>query len=947
MKPTDAILCPECGKPVPPASQHQVCPACLLRQALASGTLVDGAPATAAPPPSPEEIARKFPQFEVTECLGRGGMGVVYKARQKSLDRWVAIKILPPERVGDGKFAERFAREAAILAKLSHPNIVTIHDFGETGGWFYIVMEYVDGVNLRDLLREGKLDPRQALAIVPPICEALQYAHDKGIVHRDIKPENLLLDRDGRIKIADFGIAGLIGVGGDGIGTPPYMAPEQAGAAAQIDHRADIYALGVVLYEMLTGERPAKELVAPSQKVQIDVRLDEMVLRALEQNPELRYQTAGEFKTVVETLAGGELAKPTLADAGAQPPSINRAERELRRGGIVLVGRRNGQRVIVWPGVIHTLFVILGILSVIGCLVSLVRPLDPLLLIVIVMFPILVTAGGVVLGLKTPPERLVAMDDSHTGGEINPSHGGQSLPHGMVRRWWWVLLVMIPLGMLLGLGVGGIWSYVAPRQFEVRTTLKYQSAAATAERTVGPLSGWNLSAGLESDETLTRLEHQLDLGKRWMRSDEEVRRMLRKIITAEPISGTTLVAIKVRSTDLQECIEIARALPEAYLAPEGSSVVVVDAEALPARVAPNVPLILAISTTAGIPFGLLLALPLMALLQRVFPERKTAADLPAAPPPLPVADLALSPAGLTPAGDDPSRVPRQRPSVVPYLVLHAVLLAGVAAVYLGVVPRYATLFREFGAQLPVITRLVISLPLNGVILAVPVLLAVDLGCCFLMRQLGGRRGLFWWTLGVVSGLALVAVVAIASITIPLRKVVEVLGSDTATRSAAPSAPPPLAAVPDGPSELVAVEDLALHMIVAIREKDDAKLKSLATVRIMGWPDALPVFAVELREHVRQATGSDRFDLRVSGSRVSGDLAVVKCTGPATLNGMCLVLNFIKTPAGWRNHSLRNSSDQTPLAEHIANLQAAILKAKQPGPPAPPPAAEKDPGSVEP
>ena len=161
-------------------------------------------------PPSPEEIADKFPQFEITECLGRGGMGVVYKVRQKSLDRWVAIKILPPERIAEGRFAERFTREAATLAKLSHPNIVTIHDFGETGGLFYIVMEYVDGANLRDLLREGKLDPKQALAIVPPICEALQYAHDKGIVHRDIKPENLLLDRDGRIKIADFGIAKLI-----------------------------------------------------------------------------------------------------------------------------------------------------------------------------------------------------------------------------------------------------------------------------------------------------------------------------------------------------------------------------------------------------------------------------------------------------------------------------------------------------------------------------------------------------------------------------------------------------------------------------------------------------------------------------------------------------------------------------------------------------------------
>jgi tetratricopeptide (TPR) repeat protein/predicted Ser/Thr protein kinase len=296
-------LCPECGKPVPAESPHQLCPACLMAQALASRTLVDGDDADAVPPPlSPEEIAEKFPQFEITECLGRGGMGSVYKARQKSLNRWVAIKILAPEREGRERFAERFAREAQTLARLSHPHIVTIHDFGQTDGLFYLVMEYVDGVNLRELLRDGKIEPAQALTIVPPICDALQYAHDKGVVHRDIKPENLLLDRDGRVKIADFGIASLIGAENESVGTPAYMAPEQADAKREVDHRADIYALGVVLYEMLTGERPAKEVIEPSRKVQIDVRLDEIVLRALDQKPERRYQTAGEFRTVLATV---------------------------------------------------------------------------------------------------------------------------------------------------------------------------------------------------------------------------------------------------------------------------------------------------------------------------------------------------------------------------------------------------------------------------------------------------------------------------------------------------------------------------------------------------------------------------------------------------------------------------------------------------------------------
>lgn len=252
-------------------------------------------------------------------------MGVVYKARQKSLNRLVAIKILAPERGRESRFAERFAREAELLAQLNHPHIVTIHDFGETDGLFYLVMEFVDGVNLRDLLRDGKIAPKQALAIVPPICEALQYAHDKRIVHRDIKPENLLLDREGRIKIADFGIAALMDADGEGAGTPPYMAPEQTGRSSGIDHRADIYALGVVLYEMLTGERPGENFVTPSKKVRIDVRIDEMVLRALEKRPEMRYQRADDFRTAAETLANP-----------GPPPLPESQKRTKRRKKVVL-----------------------------------------------------------------------------------------------------------------------------------------------------------------------------------------------------------------------------------------------------------------------------------------------------------------------------------------------------------------------------------------------------------------------------------------------------------------------------------------------------------------------------------------------------------------------------------------------------------------------------------
>src|SRR5262249_3022302 len=161
--------------------------------------------------PPPEEIARHFPQLEILELLGQGGMGIVYKARQPRLDRLVALKILPEEAGRDPAFAERFTREARALARLTHPGVVAVYDFGQSDGRYYLLMEFVDGVNLRHVLREGRLKPAEALKVVPQICEALQYAHDQGVVHRDIKPENILLDRKGHIKIADFGLAKLLG----------------------------------------------------------------------------------------------------------------------------------------------------------------------------------------------------------------------------------------------------------------------------------------------------------------------------------------------------------------------------------------------------------------------------------------------------------------------------------------------------------------------------------------------------------------------------------------------------------------------------------------------------------------------------------------------------------------------------------------------------------------
>jgi tRNA A-37 threonylcarbamoyl transferase component Bud32 len=263
-------------------------------------------------PPEPEQLAEQFPQLEILELLGQGGMGAVYKARQKQLDRLVALKILPPEVGQTEAFAERFTREARSMAKLNHQHAVTLYEFGKTDeGLYYFIMEFVDGTDLRRVMLAGELGPTQALTIVPQICDALHYAHTKGIVHRDIKPENILLDKDGSVKITDFGLAKLLERpaniytltrAGQRMGTPHYMAPEQIEHPDQVDHRADIYSLGVVFYEMLTGELPLGRFAPPSKKVEVDVRLDEVVLRTLEKEPDRRYQHASEVRTEVETI---------------------------------------------------------------------------------------------------------------------------------------------------------------------------------------------------------------------------------------------------------------------------------------------------------------------------------------------------------------------------------------------------------------------------------------------------------------------------------------------------------------------------------------------------------------------------------------------------------------------------------------------------------------------
>lgn len=333
-----SAVCPVCGQPVPGDAPDGMCPVCLMRQVL-QGTGTERSRREQRPRerPSVEAVASAFPQWEMLGLIGHGGMGSVFKVRQLRLNRAAALKVIPASGVEqDPAFGERFAREGELLARLHHPNIVAVHDSGKSGEFYYLLMEYADGVNLRQAMRTNRFTPAQALAVVPKICEALQYAHEEGVLHRDIKPENILLDQRGRVKLADFGIAKLMhpsganaeetgalpGSGeealtrdGSAPGTPRYMAPEQAAQPREVDARADIYSLGVVLYELLTGELPTHEFRPPSSMVEVNPQVDEVVRQALQREREFRQTSAAELKTQLETAT---IAGPPLPAASGE-----------------------------------------------------------------------------------------------------------------------------------------------------------------------------------------------------------------------------------------------------------------------------------------------------------------------------------------------------------------------------------------------------------------------------------------------------------------------------------------------------------------------------------------------------------------------------------------------------------------------------------------------------
>lgn len=292
------------------------------------------------------------PGYEFVELLGRGGMGEVWKAKQLSLGRIVAMKILPEKFSRDAEFVARFEKEANALASLSHPNIVQIIDRGQADGRYFFTMELVPGINLREMMNGSRLSVTDALRIMVQVARGIDSAHEQKIVHRDLKPENVLVDPRGHIKIADFGLAGMQGNDKNialtatavAMGTLNYMAPEQRRDARNVDARADLYSLGVMLYESLTGEVPMGRFKLPSQKVSgLDPRLDEIVAQLLEAEPEARPQRARDVAQALEPLIStsqipGAAANSGTGSAVRAPLAGNAPQVSVKAVAALLVG---------------------------------------------------------------------------------------------------------------------------------------------------------------------------------------------------------------------------------------------------------------------------------------------------------------------------------------------------------------------------------------------------------------------------------------------------------------------------------------------------------------------------------------------------------------------------------------------------------------------------------
>jgi len=308
-------------------------------------------------------VGREVAGYQILERVGRGGMGTVYKARQLSLDRIVAFKVLSPSLAWDEEFIERFMKEARAAARLVHPNIVRALDVGKEGTIYYLAMEYMPGGSIEDKIeREGRIAPDRSVPMLMDTARGLAYAESRGVIHRDIKPENLMLDEQGAVKIVDMGIAGQLEgrrtfAQTEGVfGSPHYIAPEQA-AGERIDHRVDIYSLGATAYRMLSGRtvflgesqteimtRHVNEEPLPLKRVApwVPKRFCDVVMRMLEKDPADRYQTASEALEVLERLGGEGTSGPRPSALRHVPSVEERPKRSRqarqRRNRLILVG---------------------------------------------------------------------------------------------------------------------------------------------------------------------------------------------------------------------------------------------------------------------------------------------------------------------------------------------------------------------------------------------------------------------------------------------------------------------------------------------------------------------------------------------------------------------------------------------------------------------------------
>ncbi len=334
---SSASLCPRCSQPLTASAPQGLCPKCLFEAALAEQSASESGATNLFEPDSssmhahsPETgaVIRYFGDYELLEEIARGGMGVVWKARQNSLNRTVAIKMIRAGALASAGEVQRFLREAEAAANLQHPNIVSIHEVGEHGGQHYFSMDYVEGRDLGALVQSGPLPAKLAARYVQVIADAIHFAHQRGILHRDLKPQNVLINDADQPRITDFGLAKLISddsrltQSGVVMGSPSYMPPEQAaGCHDEIGPHSDVYSIGAILYELLSGRAPfcgatamatLREVLetepAPLRRLNPDVPpdLETICLKCLEKSPAVRYPNARELADDLRRFLGGE-----------------------------------------------------------------------------------------------------------------------------------------------------------------------------------------------------------------------------------------------------------------------------------------------------------------------------------------------------------------------------------------------------------------------------------------------------------------------------------------------------------------------------------------------------------------------------------------------------------------------------------------------------------------